>query len=69
MGYLPQEPELDSSQHVKGNVEEGARETRDLLRRFEEVNLKFGEVSTDDEMEALLAEQSRLQDRIEAAEA
>ena len=69
VGYLPQEPELDSSQHVKGNVEEGARETRDLLRRFEEVNLKFGEVSTDDEMEALLAEQSRLQDRIEAAEA
>ena len=65
--YLPQEPELDPSLNVQGNVEEGARETRDLLRRFEEVNLKFGQVSTDEEMHALLDEQSKLQDKIDAA--
>ena len=65
--YLPQEPELDPSLNVQGNVEEGARETRDLLRRFEEVNLKFGQVSTDEEMHALLDEQQKLQDKIDAA--
>ncbi|MGD8321103.1 MAG: energy-dependent translational throttle protein EttA, partial [Gemmatimonadota bacterium] len=67
IGYLPQEPRLDESLDVKGNVELGVRETRDLLRRFEEVNLKFGEVSTDEEMNALLEEQAKLQDRIDAA--
>ena len=65
--YLPQEPELDPSLNVQENVEEGARETRDLLSRFEEVNLKFGQVSTDEEMHALLDEQSKLQDKIDAA--
>ena len=65
--YLPQESELNTSLNVQGNVEEGARETRDLLRRFEEVNLKFGQVSTDEEMHALLDEQSKLQDKIDAA--
>ncbi len=67
VGHLPQEPELDSTLDVRGNVEEGVKEIRNLLRRFEEVNLKFGEVTDDDEMNALLAEQSALQDRIEAA--
>jgi ATP-binding cassette ChvD family protein len=67
IGYLSQEPELDPALDVKGNVELGVKETRDLLRRFEEVNLKFGEVSTDEEMNALLEEQGRLQDRIDAA--
>jgi len=66
IGYLAQEPELDPALDVRGNVELGVRETRDLLARFEEVNMSFGEVSTDEEMNALLDEQARLQDRIEA---
>ncbi len=67
IGYLPQEPALDPSLDVLGNVELAVSETRDLLRRFEEVNLRFGEVATDDEMNALLGEQAKLQDRIDAA--
>jgi len=69
VGYLPQEPVLDPSLDVKGNVELAVKETRDLLRRFEEVNLRFGEISTDEEMNALLEEQAKLQDRIDAANA
>ena len=67
IGYLPQEPELDDSLDVRGNVELGVEETRDLLRRFEEVSAKFAEVESDEEMNALIEEQARLQDRIEAA--
>ncbi|MEJ2541381.1 MAG: energy-dependent translational throttle protein EttA, partial [Gemmatimonadota bacterium] len=67
IGYLPQEPELDESLDVKGNVELAVKETKDLLKQFEEVSMKFGEVSTDEEMNALIEEQARLQDRIEAA--
>ena len=66
IGYLAQEPELDESLNVRGNVELAVSEIRDLLRKFEEVSLKFGEISTDEGMNALLEEQSRLQDRIEA---
>ncbi len=65
IGYLPQEPRLDESLDVKGNVELAVKETRDLLRRFDEVNLKFGEVGSDEEMNALLEEQAKLQDRID----
>ena len=67
IGYLPQEPVLDSSLDVKGNVELAVAETRDLLKRFEEVNLKFGEVTTDEEMNDLIDEQAKLQDRIDAS--
>jgi len=67
IGYLAQEPELDPALDVKGNVERAVKETRDLLRRFEEVSMKFGEVSGDEEMNALLDEQAKLQDRIDAA--
>ena len=67
IGYLPQEPQLDESLDVRGNVDLAVAETRDLLRRFEEVNLKFGEVSSDDEMNALIEEQAKLQDRIDAS--
>ena len=66
ISYLAQEPELDESLNVKGNVELAVSEIHDLLRKFEEVSLKFGEISTDEEMNALIEEQSRLQDRIEA---
>jgi ATP-binding cassette ChvD family protein len=65
IGYLPQEPQLNESLDVKGNVDLAVKETRDLLRRFDEVNLKFGEISTDEEMNALLEEQAKLQDRID----
>ena len=66
IGYLAQEPELDESLDVRGNVELAVSETRELLKKFAEVSLKFGEISTDEEMNALLEEQSKLQDRIEA---
>ncbi len=69
IGYLAQEPELDAELDVRGNVELAVRETRDLLKRFEEVNLKFGEVTTDEEMNALIEEQAKLQDRIDASDA
>jgi energy-dependent translational throttle protein EttA len=66
VGYLPQEPELDASLDVRGNVEEAVRPVRDLLRRFDEVNMKFAEPMTDEEMQGLIDEQASLQDRIEA---
>jgi energy-dependent translational throttle protein EttA len=69
IGYLPQEPVLDPSLDVLGNVELGVKETRDLLKRFEAVSMSFGDISTDEEMEKLLNEQAKLQDRIEAANA
>ncbi len=65
VGYLPQEPVLDPGLDVKGNVELAVKETRDLLRRFDEVSMKFVEISTDEEMNALLEEQAKLQERID----
>jgi len=67
IGYLPQEPELDASLDVRGNVELAVSETRNLLTRFEEVNLKFAEITSDEEMNALIEEQAKLQDRIDAS--
>ncbi|MAE96945.1 MAG: energy-dependent translational throttle protein EttA [Deltaproteobacteria bacterium] len=67
VGYLPQEPELDAAKDVKGNVEDGVGELRDLLKRFEEVSARFAEPMDDDEMNALLEEQGQLQDEIDAA--
>ena len=65
-GYLPQEPTLDSSKDVLGNVEEGLAEVRQLLVAFDELNEKFAEPMSDDEMTELLKRQARLQDRIDA---
>jgi len=67
VGYLPQEPQLDASLDVRGNVELGVKPIRDLLVRFEEVSARLGEPLDDGEMEKLLAEQARLQDGIDAA--
>ncbi len=67
IGYLPQEPELDPGKDVRGNVEEGLGETIDLLNRFNEISMKFAEPMSDDEMNALLEEQGKLQDKIDAA--
>jgi ATP-binding cassette ChvD family protein len=69
IGYLPQEPQLDSARDVRGNVEDGVAETKALLTRFEEVSARLGEPLDGDEMEKLLEEQSRLQDQIDAANA
>jgi energy-dependent translational throttle protein EttA len=66
IGYLPQEPQLDPALDVRGNVEEAVKHQRETLRRFDEVNMKFGEISTDEEMNALLEEQAKLQDEIDA---
>ncbi len=66
IGYLAQEPELDPSLDVKGNVELGARAVRDLLVRFDEISAKFAEPMTDDEMTALIDEQATVQERIDA---
>jgi ATP-binding cassette ChvD family protein len=67
VGYLSQEPELDASKDVLGNVEEGVAEQRALLKRFEELSARFAEPLEDDEMNRLLEEQGKLQDRIDAA--
>jgi ATP-binding cassette ChvD family protein len=69
IGFLPQEPRLDLSKDVLGNVEEGVAETRALLTRFDEVSTALGENITPQQMDKLLDEQARLQDRIDAANA
>jgi ATP-binding cassette ChvD family protein len=69
IGYLAQEPQLDPNKTVKENVEEGVAETRALLQRFEEVSMKLGEDMSEEKMNKLLEEQSRLQDQIEAVNA
>ena len=67
VGYLPQEPELDPDKDVRGNVEQGVAETIDLVSRFNDISMKFAEPMSDDEMNALLEEQGKLQDAIDAA--
>jgi len=69
VGWLAQEPELDPGKDVLGNVEEGVAATRALLTRFEEVSARFSEPLDDDAMNALLEEQAKLQDAIDAADA
>ena len=69
VGYLAQEPQLDPTKTVLGNVEEGVAETRALLTKFDEINARFGEPMSDDEMDKLMAEQGRVQDAIDAANA
>jgi ATPase subunit of ABC transporter with duplicated ATPase domains len=69
IGLLPQEPVLDPSKTVLGNIEEGVAEIRALLVRFDEVNERFSQELSPEEMDALLAEQAALQDRIDAASA
>ncbi len=66
VGYLPQEPQLDPTLDVKGNVEQGVAEMKAILQRFEEVSMAFGDISSDEEMNRLLAEQADLQDKIDA---
>jgi sulfate-transporting ATPase len=67
IGYLPQEPVLDPTKDVRGNVEEGVAPVRALLTRFDEINARLAEPLDAREMEAVLEEQARVQDAVEAA--
>jgi len=69
VGFLPQEPQLDPSKDVRGNIEEAVKPIRELLEEFERVNERFGEELTDDQMDALCDQQAKLQDAIDAADA
>jgi energy-dependent translational throttle protein EttA len=68
VGYLPQEPGLDLSKDVFGNVIEGLAETKALVDRFEAVSARFAEDLSPEEMEALIAEQGELQEQIDQSE-
>ena len=67
VGFLPQEPRLDPLKDVLGNVEEGVSELKALLTRYDEINAKFGEDLSPEQMDKVLEEQGKVQDRIEAA--
>ncbi|MEO8258037.1 MAG: energy-dependent translational throttle protein EttA [Acidobacteriota bacterium] len=69
IGFLPQEPRLDDSKTVLGNVEEGVAETRALLTRYDDINARLGEDLSPEEMDKVLDEQSRVQDKIDASNA
>jgi energy-dependent translational throttle protein EttA len=69
VGFLPQEPRLDPSKSVLGNVEEGVASIKALMTRYDEVNDKLGQDLSPDEMEKVLEEQSRIQDKIDASNA
>ncbi len=66
VGYLEQEPKLDPTKNVMENIMDGLGETRDLLKEFEEVSMKFAEPMSDEEMNALIERQAELQERIDA---
>ena len=69
VGYLAQEPELDDDLNVFDNVMQGVAETKALLDRFDAISARFAEEMDGDEMDALLAEQGELQEKIDAADA
>jgi ATP-binding cassette ChvD family protein len=65
IGFLEQEPQLDDGKTVRQAVEEGVQDSIDLMAKYEEINLKFGEPMTDAEMDALIEEQGKVQDKID----
>lgn len=69
IGYLSQEPQLNPTKNVRGNVEEGIAETIALLTKYNDISMKFAEPMSDTEMEKLLNEQSKLQTAIDAVNA
>src|SRR5499433_2805268 len=69
VGFLHQEPRLDPKKDVRGNVEEGVAPIKALLTRYDEVNARLGEDLSPEEMDKVLEEQGRLQDRIDASNA
>ena len=69
VGFLPQDPRLDTTKNVLGNVEEAVAKTRGLLKRFEELNEKLAEELSEAESDKVMAEYQRVQDAIEASNA
>lgn len=72
VGYLEQEPKLDPTKTVKDIVQEGAQETVDLLKEFEEINLKFGDseiLDDPDKMDKLIEKQAKVQEKLDALDA
>jgi ATP-binding cassette ChvD family protein len=69
VGLLDQEPLLNETRNVRQVVEEGVQETVDLLRKYEEINQKFSEPMSDEEMSALLERQGKVQEGLEARDA
>lgn len=69
VGYLPQEPQLNPNLDVAANIKEGLGEVTELMKEFEEINMKFAEPMDDDAMNALLVRQGELQERIDALDA
>src|SRR5205085_9466140 len=69
VGYLEQEPLLDDDRTVREVVEEAVKETVELLKEFEEINAKFGEERSDDEMNALLERQGAVQEKLDHLDA
>ena len=67
VGFLHQEPRLNPDKTVKGNVEEGVAATKALLDRYDELNMKLGEDLSPEQMDKVLDEQGRLQDKIDAS--
>ena len=68
IGYLAQEPQLDPNLDVRANVELGVAPLKQALDEFNEISMKFAEPMSDDEMNAALEQQAKLQDQIEAAD-
>jgi len=68
VGYLPQEPKLDETLDVRGNVELAVKSVKDLMEEFNTLSLKFGEPMGDAEMEKLMEKQAKLQDKIDAVD-
>src|ERR671910_2055223 len=66
VGFLEQEPLIDDSRSVREVVEEAVQDTVNLLKEFEEINAKFGEEMSDDEMSALLERQGEVQEKLDA---
>ncbi len=69
IGFLQQEPKLDPTKDVRGNVEEGVADTKKLLDEFNAVSAKFSEPMSDDDMAALIEKQGKLQEKIDAVNA
>jgi len=69
IGYLEQEPKLDDSKTVKEIVEEGVQDIVDSLKEFDEINARFAEPMSDDEMTALLERQAKVQDKLDSKNA
>ncbi len=69
VGYLEQEPQLDEEKTVKQIVEEGVQETVDFLQEFEQINMKFAEPMSDDEMNRLIERQGEVQEKLDALDA